>query len=183
MRGIKQTRRTPTDINRIRGRVFCDARGKLNCRSQIQIPVSLHVTAKGAHVRSEPRGGNDPSMKITVRAFCLAERDLHVDAKAGHLHKNFNTAPVGCQAELAATRSQKALSAAKSKSFGDNFYLQISITRTVEFAKEDTLPATQQQLAVFHKYRLARDNQHGLHVRVRISFGVPVRPFKRNQAI
>ena len=122
-------------------------------------------------------------MKITVRAFRLAERDLHVDAKAGHLHKNFNTAPHCAQAAVAATRSQKALSAAKSESFGDNFYLQMSITRTVEFAKEDTLPATQPQLAVFHKYRLARANQHGLHVRVRISFGMPVRPFKRNQAI
>src|ERR1700730_1601814 len=141
MRGIKQTRRTPTDIKRIRGRVFCDARGKLNARSQIQIPVSLHFTAKGAHVRSEPRGGNDPSMKITVRAFRLAERDLHVDAKAGHLHKNFNTAPHCAQAAVAAIRSQKASGAPKSGLLGDNFHLQVSITRPVELAKEKSLPA------------------------------------------
>src|SRR6202023_179735 len=108
--------------------------------NQIQITGTLDFTAHLGHVRSEPRGGNDSSMKITVRAFRLAERDLHVDAKAGHLHKNFNTAPHCAQAAVAATRSQKALSAAKSESFGDNFYLQMSITRTVEFAKEDTLP-------------------------------------------
>src|ERR1700736_1645421 len=128
MLGIKQTWRSPTEINRIRGRVFCDGGGKLNARSQIQIPVSLHFTAKGAHVRSEPRGGNDPSMKITVRAFRLAERDLHVDAKAGHLHKNFNTAPHCAQAAVAAIRSQKASGARKSGLLGDNFHLQVSIT-------------------------------------------------------
>jgi hypothetical protein len=39
-------------------------------------------------------------MKVTVRAFCLAEGDLHVDAEAGHLHKNFNTAPHCAQAPV-----------------------------------------------------------------------------------
>jgi hypothetical protein len=39
-------------------------------------------------------------MKIAVRAFRLAERDLHVDAEAGHLHKNFNTAPHCAQAPM-----------------------------------------------------------------------------------
>jgi len=42
-------------------------------------------------------------MEITICAFRLAERDLYVDAKAGHLHKNFNTAPHCAQALLGAS--------------------------------------------------------------------------------
>src|ERR1700716_2945067 len=159
MRRIKQTRRTPADINRIHGRVFRDRGSELNASSQIQITVTLDFTAHIGHVRSEPRGGNDPSMKITVRAFRLAERDLHVDAKAGHLHKNFNTAPHCAQAAVAAIRSQKASGAPKLGLLGDNSHLQVSITRPVELATEKPLPTAQFQLAVFHKYRLTGTNQ------------------------
>jgi len=74
-------------------------------------------------------------MKIAIRAFRLAERDLYVDAKAGHLHKNFNTAPHCAQAAVGVGVFQSVL-------IRNNFYLQVSLARPIEFAKEDTLPAT-----------------------------------------
>src|ERR1700675_501411 len=73
--------------------------------------------------------------------------------------------------------------ASKSNLFWDNFYLQMSSARAVKFTKEDTLPASQFKLAIFHKDRLTSANEHGLHVRIGISFDMPVRSFKRNQAV
>ena len=67
--------------------------------------------------------------------------------------------------------------------FWDSFYLQVSIARPVKFAKEDSLPTPQPQLAVFHKNCLARANQYGFHMRIGIPFGVPVRSLQGNQAI
>src|SRR6202023_3415400 len=104
--------------------------------NQIQITGTLDFTAHLGHVRSEPRGGNDSSMKITVRAFRLAERDLHVDAKAGHLHKNFNTAAHSAQSSVTMD----------SRWVGNYFCLQPPVTRSVKFTKEDSLPASELQL-------------------------------------
>jgi hypothetical protein len=86
------------------------------------------------------------------------------------------------QRRIARRRRQVSV-APKPELFGDDFHLEMSLAGAVEFAKEDTLPAPQLQLAVFHKNRLACSHQHGLHVRIRISFGVPVRPFKGDQAV
>ena len=89
------------------------------------------------------------------------------------MHKNSNTAAHCAQAAVTG----------ESCVVRDDFNLQPSVAWPIEFTKEDPLPTPELQLPAFDKNSLACAYQHGLHMRVGISLGVPVRSFERNQAV
>ena len=91
----------------------------------------FNLAANRLNVRSEARSRNHSGVKIAISAFGLTERDLHVDAKDGHLHKNFNTA---------AHRAPR-WEARDSGRVRNDFYVEVAVARAVKFAKENPLPA------------------------------------------
>src|SRR5689334_9359076 len=64
-------------------------------------------------------------------------------------------------------------------------YLHIypPLPRPVEFAEEDSLPATQRKFSIFNEHKLARSHQGSFSVRIGVSFTVAVWPGLGHQAI
>src|ERR1700751_5297572 len=86
----------------------------------------------------------------------------------------------GAQQSRAPTRDGKLR---LSRSILHDFYIHAALARSVKLTQKDALPASQRQPAILDENDLARTDQRGLRMRIRIAFAVPVRSRLRHEAI
>src|SRR5258708_6777828 len=90
MSRVKQARRSTPEINGVHGE-FCERIRQRNASMREAGPVFADFGLHGGRIRSKTRARDHARMKIAVRAFGLAKRDLNVDAEARRLYKNCST--------------------------------------------------------------------------------------------
>src|ERR1700722_1953656 len=125
-------------------------------------------------------------MEVAIRTFRLTKRNLDVNTQRGH-------AKIVAQATQRAVCSRSASnlfvgaglappahcvlpSSRHKRSTRHHLHPNLPLTRPVKLTQKYSLPSPQRQLPTFHKHHLARPSHHGLRMRIRIPFSVPVRP-------
>src|SRR5690349_18899245 len=114
---------------------------------------------------------NHTRVKVAVGALGLAERNLDVDAEAHGRTKNCSTS------------GSARFDLVRSDSVGNDLHEDAALPWTIEFAKENPLPGTEQQFAAVNDDRLTGTGQHRLHVRVGVALSVAIRAAMRDEAV
>jgi hypothetical protein len=71
----------------------------------------------------------------------------------------------------------------ESDAVGQHLDVDFPFARTVEFGKEDALPRSKEQFALFDEGELGATGEHGFDVGIGVAFGVTVGPGGGNEAI
>src|SRR5207248_3838798 len=78
---------------------------------------------------------------------------------------------------------RKAAAKERGSGIGDDFDEHGALARTVEFAKEDSLPGAEREFAIFDEDGLTRSSENRFHVGISIAFGVLIGTLLRDEAI
>src|SRR5216684_1067903 len=94
---IKQTRRSPANVNRIHGRIR-DPRWQSNPRRLVKSAMPRNLAANATHVRRKPRRRHHARMEVAISALRLTKGNLYVNPQSHHHSQNSST-PVSVGAQ------------------------------------------------------------------------------------